>query len=63
MILSAQNYFEKINKTDIRLKRFIFSSCYIHELGLKLYVQAKLFKKITQNYFHDLSIKQTIYNN
>ena len=46
---------EKINKTDIRLERFIFISCSSHELSLKLYLQAKLFKKITHKYFHDLS--------
>ena len=45
---------EKINKTDNRLARFIFSSCSSHELRLRLPGHAKLLKKNIQKYFHDL---------
>ena len=51
--MGRTNY-EKINKTDINLTRFIFNLCSSYEMVLKLHGQAKLFKKNTQKYFYDL---------
>ena len=54
--------FDKTNKTDIRLIRFIFNSCSIHEPMLKLPVQANLLNKNMQKYFQDLLRTETIYH-
>ena len=52
----------KQTKQTLDLASFIFSSCSIHELRLKLPGQAKLLKKNMNKYFQDLLRKETIYH-